>query len=519
MQDNEEIKPPKDLLFVKPTVYSVGRSEPQKKFAKIFLESAGVRYYDLDASVEIRLNQYYYPPQKIDDSYYQDIIFFVAYYHTFPSKKDIFLKKRFFLGQSDSDEFPCWSELSQLCLDEPYFNSGLSGLYYGHSKRPLWRGYKKNLNATQLKGFIELAAALGIMKNLEVSQAFVWKNKRYYSELLKDKHNGKRESRATCIEEDYSIENIDKYLDKISHASARLIWNSVIKANSKCAKARYRPNQACIIREVDSQLVYHLKKHKWIPDKNGVFHFPNDISRDELPTDLIYDDNNGLLTAIGFGENAKRLSAEYSAKNTKAQDLGFDSADEAAKYAKLKKLGISVDELLARHKAIEQPEKSVPNPERRRTGISDRSENALTKDSEIRERSIQPGIAPVTAEAKAYLRAIYTNKNGEMVCQCCQLEMPFKVKDEYYFEAVQCIKDVDKHHIENRLALCPNCAAMYQYARQTSDQELKLSILENEAADDIPAIELPIILREKPEKIRFVGTHWFDLKTIFEKNS
>jgi hypothetical protein len=253
--------------------------------------------------------------------------------------------------------------------------------------------------------------------------------------------------------------------------------------------------------------------------KFGDFRKPRDMSTDDLPTDFIYDNNNGLLTAIEFGENARKLSTEYSAKNTKAQDLGFDSADEAVKYAELKKLGFSVDEFLAKHKAVEQPEKSVPNPERRRTGIIERSENALTKESVKRERSIQPGIAGVTAEAKAYLRAIYTNKNGEMVCQCCQLEMPFKVNDEYYFEAVQCIKEIDNQHIENRLALCPNCAAMYQYARQTSDSELKLSILENSAADDVPAVELPIVLRNKSETIRFVGAHWFDLKTIFEKNS
>ena len=36
-----------------------------------------------------------------------------------------------------------------------------------------------------------------------------------------------------------------------------------------------------------------------------------------------------------------------------------------------------------------------------------------------------------------------------------QNEMPFKI-GAYYFEAVQCVKKVENHHIENRLARCIN---------------------------------------------------------------
>jgi len=34
----------------------------------------------------------------------------------------------------------------------------------------------------------------------------------------------------------------------------------------------------------------------------------------------------------------------------------------------------------------------------------------------------------------------YTNADEQMACQCCQNEMPFKVNEVYYFEAVQCFK-------------------------------------------------------------------------------
>ncbi len=233
---------------------------------------------------------------------------------------------------------------------------------------------------------------------------------------------------------------------------------------------------------------------------------------------FVYDDRNGLLTAIGFGENARKRSEEYQAKNEKAQEIGFESAERAAKWAELDKLGISPDELLAQQKRAEQPEEAVPNPDRRRKGILERSENAPSKESVMRERSIQPGIANVLAEAKAYLRAKYTNPNSEMVCQCCRNEMPFKVGDAYYFEAVQCVKKVKNHHIENRLALCPTCAAMYQHASQTDDTEIRSLIVEHEAPDHASSVEIPVTLAGKQHNLRFVGTHRFDLKTVLENS-
>lgn len=86
--------------------------------------------------------------------------------------------------------------------------------------------------------------------------------------------------------------------------------------------------------------------------------------------------------------------------------MDFESAEQAEKFAKLAKRGISSDELLSQQKRAEQPEEFVPNPERRRKGILERSENASSKESVMRERSIQPSIANVLAEAKAYLRAM-----------------------------------------------------------------------------------------------------------------
>lgn len=97
--------------------------------------------------------------------------------------------------------------------------------------------------------------------------------------------------------------------------------------------------------------------------------------------------------------------------------------------------------------------------------------------------------------------------------------MPFKVNGDYYFEAVQCIRGHDHHYFENRLALCPTCAAMYQHAKETDDSEIHRLIVGHEADDQAPAVAIPVRLAGRDLALRFVGTHWFDLKTVLRGKS
>lgn len=94
--------------------------------------------------------------------------------------------------------------------------------------------------------------------------------------------------------------------------------------------------------------------------------------------------------------------------------------------------------------------------------------------------------------------------------------MTFKIGDAYYFEAVQCVKEMKNYHIENRLALCPTCVAIYQHARETDYTEIRRLIVEHEAPDNARLVEIPVKLAGKQHNLRFVGTHRIDLKTLLE---
>lgn len=505
--------PPEEIHIVKRSVYiNDDKSDEANQPAQTFLQNIGVKPFDAKAAIELRLKHYQSPLNQIEDNHYEDIRQFINHWKKNPEEKALFQAYSFFLATSNDKLY--WCKATDICLDSPFAETGLSDLIEIHQKKVLWQGYSKKLNENELKDFVEFAKATGVMHKMRViflAQEDARKNPNNPYKWDNWTHTG-------CAI-DSSIPELEKYLTVNKISTSQLIWSALITADRSNNMASFKPNQQYSTVSVESQLVYHLKNHAWIPNKQGDFCKPQDLSRDDLLDEFPFDNGNGLLAAIGFGENPRKRSEEYLVKNNKAQEFGFESAERAAKWAELDKLGFSPDELLAKQRRPEQPEDSVLNPERRRKGVLERSENTPSKESISRERSIQPGIENVVAEAKAYLRAKYTNTNGEMVCQCCHHEMPFKIGEYYYFEAVQCIKKIENHHIENRLALCPTCAAMYQYARETDETEIRRLLVEHDAPDDASSLEIPTTLAKKQQILRFVGTHSFDLKTILNDKS
>ncbi len=509
----QEVEPPAGIHFVKPTVYSIGRSEAQKKSARSFLSNIGVRPFDEKAAIELMLAHYAKPPTQVTDSHYSDLKQFIAYWKNNPTSINIF-KGNFLIGTS-SDGRLLWSNPSKLCIDSPYRDTGLSGFTNIHNRHVIWSSYKSKLNELQIRDFVGFLHALGVMQGLSVESVSIYTNPERQA-LWADLY-GTRET-YTGIHEDYSIAMLESYLNLQSIHASRLVWHALIRADQKVSKARYRPNQQYRTREVDSQLVCHLKSHAWIPDTSGVFRKPQDMTKESLPTDFPYDDRNGLLTAIGFGENAKKRTEEYKLRNRDAQHMGFESVEVAEEIARLLKGGVTLEKIrtLASQRT-EQPKQSVPDPERRRRNVLDNVADAPSKESVLRERAIQKGISEVTAQARAYLRAKYSNADGQLVCQCCHEEMPFKLSSgEHYFEAVQCVgeKDKETRYFQNRLALCPTCAAMYRHARETDDIEIHRRILDLTADDVSPSVEIQVQLAGREHTLHFVGTHWFDLKTV-----
>ena len=171
--------------------------------------------------------------------------------------------------------------------------------------------------------------------------------------------------------------------------------------------------------------------------------------------------------------------------------------------------------LAARKEHPKFPKRPVVNPERRQERIVEQVYDAPEKEYEKRERSVRTtngAIDPIT-----WLRNQYTNEADQMVCQICKEEMPFRKRDgAHYFEKKEVLsrKYLPKEHEAQYLALCPLCAAKYEEFVKSDENvmaELKEAIV---IADDG---KVPISLGDQKTSIRFVETHYHDLKAIISE--
>lgn len=510
---------PDNIYIVKPSVYTAGRLELKKRLATAFLENIGVRPFDERAIIELELKKYSDGKKNINEEHYKDIINFIHYW-----KKSgdiaLFLEQRFLIGKSLENKL-YWTNPEQLYIDTPYKDTGLRHIEKYLGKRDLWEDYKEELDDTDFKIFVQFLKATKVTYKLEINDSMIRDNPQH-QELRKEV--GWAIENDNQIKEDYRINSLHIYFHLNSIPVSRLIWKTLLEANQCVAKARYRPNKSHREREVDSQLVYDLKNNDWIPDKEGVFRNPKDMSRDQLRDDFPYDDRNGLLTAIGFGENEKKRTAEYTAKNQKAQELGFESTEEADKLARLARLakenGKSLDDIMLelQPKNNHQPDfpsRNVSNPDRRQERTYEQFNDAQEKEYAKKERSVRTtrgAIDPTT-----WLRNQYTNETDQMVCQICKEEMPFRKRDgTYYFEKKEILsrKYLPKEYEAQHLALCPLCAAKYDEFVKKDDEAMRA--LKEKIFNAVNG-EIPITLGDEKTSIRFVESHLLDLTTILEE--
>jgi hypothetical protein len=502
-----------DVLWVKEETYSSGKSENQKNSARLFLERNGVQVFDEKTELARLLETYGQLPFHDETTHIRDVKRFVQFFRKHPNDKHIFSAKYFLVGTKDStsNERHCCTP-TQLCLDMPYENTGFAAIASSKGKYLLWDGYA---NAGLGGDFVEFAKAVGVQAEFSIRRVSAEGNPNW-PQLSAQPF--KVRTTESGFNEDWTIDGLKRLVEKPSIESSRLIWRALISAEKKMAWARYRPNQKYDVRSQPSQLICHLRGSAWIPDCDGNFFSPQELSRTRLRPDFLYDPRNELLDAIGFEHSIQRKTEEYQGKDRVAREIGFSGVDDATKVANAARMaGLNAAGIVAliekNSPKPDQPEEEVRNPERRRKGVLEQLESAPAREAVRRERSIQPDVSSVVAEAKAYLRAKYTNVHGQMVCQACQCEMPFKLgTGEYYFEAVEIFKGLAKHFFQNRLALCPTCAAMYLYARSCSDDELRQQI--SAVVSESAAVELNVELAGDPHVLRFVGTHFFDLRNI-----
>lgn len=508
-----------DFSCVNQDAYLYGKNKALQEDARKFLEEVGVREIGEAEQIEAILKQRYDADETFEPNM-KDFPRFVAFIEKEPGRAEMF-GNYWILKRKDGK----WEQPGQTYLDVPFFETGLKAWYESFGEEAecyaLSDDYLKNrVNVSKV---VEFARAVGVHTCLQITETTCYKNPNW--EYLRSVPG---ERYTSSLDKDYEISGLEESLSNPSIGLSKLLWRTMCSLPSHphspvqyqpYLNALYQKNETNGCRRADSQLVCHLKRHKWIPQGDDVFVHPKDALRELLPAGFTYDDGYKWLEAIGFGESVHKKK-ETDAQNQEAQRtrrdlavlLGFpdeQTFDDAQKFAELppEERQWLMGEI-ERKKQIVLPEHESKNPERRANLVGQQAMDALDKTTEKRQRSVSVGRDEVKKEAAQYLTQLYTNGDGVMICQVCKAPLPFKLDDgSYYFEKVEFLPPLAKRHHQNYLALCPNHAAMFQHANGTDD-------LLQEMFAELSGNELEVVLAQEDATIYFTKTHIADLQVV-----
>jgi hypothetical protein len=310
---------------------------------------------------------------------------------------------------------------------------------------------------------------------------------------------------------DIEVDGIEEVLNsEMSNAKSAYIWNKIACPYNTCVKGKilrssrqdFSPKASTYEIDVDtSTLGNNLLTVSWLPDLDGKYHKPSELKLDDLPES--FNRNELLGDILGMKKDVVAKLAELVGISVGDIEFIKNNKDEFQKWknARTSRTDSSF------------PEKTTINPENRKRKMLDRIDNAPNRNTEMRGR-----IVPETddVEQNVFLRTMYTNQDGKMFCQICKREMRFKKPNkEYYFESVEMFLDFKQKLVEQHIALCPLCSAMYRVLFKRDDKAVRE--LKDQLLGNCNSNEFQFDLGEdKNSSIRFVDKHLFDLRVILE---
>ena len=489
--------------------YADGGTRTEQTRAKAFLEGIRVQevgeFQQIEAILERRYNNPAgVPPWKTHES---DMRRFIALVEKDRSASSLF--KGYFIFQG-ADHL--WSKPGDLYLDSPYLETGLHA-YFRH----LGSGSGRNaLSASygafdMLAGLISFARMCGVDDCLEIATVSCADNPEK-EHLLSAPGSFWTQ---TGIDDDFDIPGLEAMFENPALALSRLVWNTLANRSQdkRILKATFRKNQSHYHHSADSRLVHQLRNAAWVPQRDGVFVHPAEALRDLLPEGFPFDHGWAWLAAIRFGAETEKRAEQLRGTQEIAAELGFP--DEVALADGMRFAELAPDtrqRILAEHQSqVDLPIHEPGNPDRRAESVRENARQAPERRTERRERSVSVNRDPTKREETApYLRELYTNADGVTICQACKDRLSFRLADgTYFFEAVEFLPGLERHHYQNYLTLCPNHAAMFMHANPSKDEMTDWFLA-------LDGNELVLTLADQPVTVYFTNTHVADLRIVLE---
>jgi hypothetical protein len=318
-------------------------------------------------------------------------------------------------------------------------------------------------------------------------------------------------------------------------------------------EAVFCPNQRYSPYEDKSSLVLELSKAEWIPDKKGTLKRPVAISKEQLHASFKYDNRNGWLDAIGFGEEARQTSAEYQKKKVFAEGLGLSLEIVEQLSGLSKEIQKEIGQFLKRREraksdAQRKEQESKPFHEALTGIFSQRGGeqsteihpgNGISKNPGRRVPKLQDEISSdVANEPSPETRFTFglckkwKAKNDQVKikllgwyggqCQICNRTFVQRNNDPY-FEGLYLVPFTKSEWIDrpgNVLCLCPWHSAQFQFGSKEAGIDLLEHVLtfvpKAEGGTKKSAIDLTLC--GEPAAIVFHEDHFLELQTMIRES-
>ncbi|MDM7989922.1 hypothetical protein QNO03_05595 [Arthrobacter sp. zg-Y877] len=486
-----------------------GGQRPEAAALRQFYASAGTKKWDAAARLSARFRTYSSVPAEVTPLHVEDLVNLQqliserALAPTSYANAPILVAERV-------DGSLSWSAPSNTFIDSPFRASGLSALYRSDS---LGRTPPLQLVAAYDELEIDVAALageIGAITGITIKRTPIWRNAQF-------QNSWRFQNRETSkiINQDWVIPDFAAIVETHDANLLQGLWDVVARAGMDKAGAIYRANASAASHRIESQLMQALTTVPWILDRDGNLRLPADTTAEDLADGLAVHPDSPLLERAHFGRPALLHAQKERGEEDAAKVLGFPSPEAALKAKEMLKDWDLFQAFKQQEKGPILPEGPSPTPERRAQRVREQATDAPLRQYAERIRQVRIQEPGFRSTAKSYLTELYSNEDGIMVCQVCNTEMPFKVSGQYYFEAVQFAGDVTQDLTENRLALCPTCAAKYRHACSTPVEELREDLLTQKVGER-GSVTVSVTLAGKEQQLRFVGKHAIDLQAALE---
>ena len=396
-------------------------------------------------------------------------------------------------------ENPALGTISYFKPSDVYFRNDELEDYFSHNHRIGFVSTEYN------KDMLKIFEALGVTDDIRVNRT---PSNRHGHVTITYSH-GWHQRGLNGFDPDIRVDGLEEALAHPTMKVSAYIWNKIASVHSPCIRGEVQtstrqsydhPETKSHVSEFGSLLL----ETAWLPNERGDFVKPSELSLDELPESYIRDEK--LADQLYMKKDSLVQLTDQFGIPAEDIELLLNYPEEFREWKKT---------ILKSKKKPPFPLRDVLNPDRREEKVLDVLDNASEKEYEKRERSVRTTRG--TIDPSLWLRNQYTNEEGEMVCQICKEEMPFRKRNgEYYFEAVEALSReyFIKESEAQYLALCPVCAAMYDEFIKKDEDSLAAFV---NALSIAKTPEVDLVLGELMTTIRFVDSHFLDIKTILGK--